>query len=71
MITIERIKLVYKGEEQEIYPVDLGLERLPTNADELKAAVERHFRLAPGTLKDYIASETEGRWVIAPSPIFG
>ena len=71
MMTIERIKVIYKGEELELYPADLGLGRLPESVDELKAAVERHLELAPGTLKDYIASETEGRWVIAPSPIFG
>ena len=70
-LTIERIKLVHRGEEREFYPADLGWERLPESVDELKAAVERHLELAPGTLKDYIASETEGRWVIAPAPIFG
>ena len=71
MLVIERIKLIYKGEERELYPADLGLARLPENVDELKAAVERRLDLAPGTLKDYIATETEGRWVIAPSPMFG
>jgi len=70
-LTIEQIKLVYQGDERELYPADLGLERLPEDVDELKAAVERHLELAPGALKDYIASETAGRWVIAPSPIFG
>ena len=71
MMTIERIKVIYKGEERELFPADLGWERLPESVEELKAAVERHLELAPGTLKDYIASESEGRWIIAPSPIFG
>lgn len=71
MLRVERVKLVYGGEERELFSADLGWERLPASVDELKAAIERHLELAPGALKDYIASETEGRWVIAPSPIFG
>jgi len=47
-MTIERIKVIYKGEERKLYPADLGWERLPESVDELKAAVERHLELAQG-----------------------
>ena len=70
-LKIERIRVIYKGEERELFPADLAWERMPTSVEELKALVERKLDLPPGALAAYIASETEGRWVIAPSPVFG
>ena len=71
LMKIERIRVLYRGEERELFPADLGWERLPENAEELKALVERQLDLPAGALKTHTASETEGRWVIAPAPIFG
>jgi hypothetical protein len=70
-LKIERIKVLYRGEERELFPADLGWERLPESAEELKALVERQLDLPEGALKGYTASETEGRWVIVPAPVFG
>jgi len=70
-LKIERIRVIYQGEERELFPADLAWERMPTSVDELKTLVERKLDLPQGALATYIASETEGRWVIAPAPIFG
>jgi len=70
-LKIERIRVIYRGEERELFPADLAWERMPGSVDELKALVERKLDLPRGALDTYIASETEGRWVIAPAPIFG
>lgn len=63
------IKVVYSGREYEIAPTQLAMA--PASVDELKQAVERYLELPVGTLESYTASEVEGRWVIAPAPIYG
>lgn len=61
--------IIYSGREYEIAPTQLAV--VPTTVEGLKRAVERYLELTPGTLEHYTASEVEGRWVIAPVPIYG
>lgn len=68
-LVLTYIKVVYSGREYEISPTQLAA--VPTTVEDLKRAVERYLELTPGTLKNYTASEVEGRWVIAPAPLYG
>lgn len=68
-MTLTHIKVVYSGQEYDIHPAQLAV--VPTTSEDLKRAVERYLELLPGTLQDYTALEVEGRWVIAPAPVYG
>jgi len=68
-LVLTYIKVVYSGREFEIAPTQLAM--VPTTVDELKRVVECYLELPEGTLTGYTASEVEGRWVIAPAPIYG
>lgn len=71
MLLIKQVKVIYRGEERDLYPADLPMRGLPNDVEALKALVEEQLELPTGALKDHVVSEVEGRWVIAPAPIFG
>jgi hypothetical protein len=68
-LVLTYIKVIYSGREYEIDPSRLAM--IPTTVDDLKRVVERYLELPSGALESYMASEVEGRWVIAPAPIYG
>ncbi len=69
MLAVKFVKVVYGGREYEIAQEELRVT--PATVEELKQTVEQMLELPPGALDSYTASEVEGRWVIAPTPVYG